>query len=213
MENPVLALIKALKQSTKPTDISKTTSYYCTEYNCVFDSHLDSSNSKINKREAIISVSCYDPIACYLFLPQLPFHAFSFSHIVAHSLYKLARLRNETVNTVMNINHQENGIPCNIGNRSSPVELHIWQALTAKWEKENSHNEMKEYNRIRGRESESQTEIYLKMKTSTEWDNTEITDRQSGIAHKYNFLSDPCCCHVMTTLTPSGFTGNVIGPE
>lgn len=89
----------------------------------------------------------------------------------------------------MSINHQGNSIPCNTGNRSSPVELHIWQALTAKWEKENSSNKMKEYNRIRG--GGSQTEIYLKVKTSTEWDNAEISDRQSSAAYEYQFYLIP----------------------
>lgn len=56
----------------------------------------------------------------------------------------MAQICNETANTVVNINHEENGIPCNIGNQSRPVELHIWQALTAEWEKEKGYYKTKE---------------------------------------------------------------------
>lgn len=81
----MLVFIKALKQGIKPPNIDYITSHYCTEYNTVYDSHLDSSNSKINRREAIISLSFYDPIACYHFLLQFPFKSFPFAHIIAHT--------------------------------------------------------------------------------------------------------------------------------
>lgn len=55
MENSVY---EAHKQSIKPTDISLITSYCFTEHNREYDSYLDSSNSKINKGEAIVLVSC-----------------------------------------------------------------------------------------------------------------------------------------------------------